>query len=157
MVTDFWYQSADAISAQLEAARDGLVPLGTTNVGNLTGDGALRRLGPGPCRQYRSRRHPVLHRRRRHDRVRHQLRAGLPGRSGRARLSERRHDHRRQLRRRQVRRRRSTPTFNRVELDGYNLGAYAAFNSGSFFFNAIAKVDWVDVEFDARRRHPRRI
>src|SRR5205085_6865124 len=36
-------------------------------------------------------------------------------------------------------------TLNSIGLDGYNVGAYAAFQSRGFFFNAIAKVDWVDV------------
>jgi outer membrane autotransporter protein len=31
-------------------------------------------------------------------------------------------------------------------MDGYNLAAYAAFESRGFFFNAIAKVDWIDVD-----------
>jgi outer membrane autotransporter protein len=31
-------------------------------------------------------------------------------------------------------------------MDGYNVGAYAAFRSRGFFFNAIAKVDWVNVD-----------
>src|SRR5205085_3511387 len=39
MLTDFWYETADAISAQLEAARDGLVPAGTVQANNLAGDG----------------------------------------------------------------------------------------------------------------------
>lgn len=37
-------------------------------------------------------------------------------------------------------------TFNNVEMDGYNLAAYVAFQSRGFFFNAIAKADWVNVE-----------
>jgi outer membrane autotransporter protein len=36
-------------------------------------------------------------------------------------------------------------SFNRVRMDGYNLGAYAAFQSGGLFVNAIVKRDWIAV------------
>jgi outer membrane autotransporter protein len=31
-------------------------------------------------------------------------------------------------------------------MDGYNVGAYAAFQSNGFFLNAIAKVDWINAD-----------
>ena len=102
-LTNFWYHSADAISAQLEAARDGLVPVGTVQASNLAGDGRFGGWVQVLAGNIEREATPDLHRRRRHDRLRHQLRAGLSGRPGRPRLSERRHDPRRQLRLRQVR------------------------------------------------------
>ena len=81
MVTDFWYQGADAISAQLEAARDGLVPVGTTNVGNLAGDGRSA-AGSRSLPAISSATPPSLSQRWRHDRCSTQLRAGLPGVQG---------------------------------------------------------------------------
>ena len=37
-------------------------------------------------------------------------------------------------------------SLNGLDMDGMNFGVYAAFSSGSFFFNALGKVDWVDVD-----------
>jgi hypothetical protein len=41
MLTNFWYNGTDAVSAQLEAARDGLVPAGAVRTNSLAGAGRL--------------------------------------------------------------------------------------------------------------------
>jgi len=35
-----------------------------------------------------------------------------------------------------------------IEMESKNLGAYAAFTSGNFYFNMLAKVDWINLETD---------
>ena len=105
MVTNFWYDSADAISAQLEAARDGLVPAGTVQTNNLAGDGRFGGWVQVVARQCRTatRRRPSTCR---HTTVFNtSYEQDYLGRAGRPRLSERRHHPRRHLRLRQVRRR----------------------------------------------------
>jgi outer membrane autotransporter protein len=37
-------------------------------------------------------------------------------------------------------------SFNRVTLSAYNVGAYAAFQSGPFYINAIGKYDWINAD-----------
>jgi hypothetical protein len=145
MMLDFWYTSADAITAQLEAARDGLVPNGGTNVGNLAGGGRF-----GGWVQ-------VLAGKRERDATQsftnggnttvfdtsyeqdfQGIQGGLDYQSGGAIIglsfgagrSEADFD----------------ATFNGLKIDGMNLAAYAAFTSGSFFINGLAKVDWANVE-----------
>ena len=128
-IINFWYHSADAISAQLEAARDGLVPAGG-EIGNLTGDGRfggwvqvlagnIERdatqsfTGGGGTTVFNTS----------YDQDFQGIQAGLDYQSGGTILGIT--FGARQVRRR-VRRRASTA----VDLDGTNVGAYAAFSSG---------------------------
>jgi hypothetical protein len=37
-------------------------------------------------------------------------------------------------------------SFNRLDLDGANIGVYGAFHSGNFYFNAVGKIDWIEAE-----------
>lgn len=37
-------------------------------------------------------------------------------------------------------------SLNRLDLDGANIGAYGAFRSGSFYFSAVGKIDWIEAE-----------
>jgi hypothetical protein len=145
MITNFWYESADAISAQLEAARDGLVPAGGTSVGNLAGGGRFGGwvqvlagkverdatqafAGAGGTTAFNTS----------YDQDFQGIQGGLDYQSGGTILgvsfgvgkSDAEFEQ----------------SLNDVSLDGYNFAAYAAFNSGAFFMNAIAKVDWVDVD-----------
>jgi hypothetical protein len=141
MVTNFWYDSADAITAQLEAARDGLAPAGTVQTNNLTGDGRFGGWVQGVAgntdrEATNAFGNSVFDTSYQQDYL--GVQAGLDYQSGGTILgvsfgygkSDAEFD----------------VTFNRVEMTGYNLGAYAAFQSGGFFFNAIAKIDWVDVD-----------
>jgi hypothetical protein len=145
MLTNFWYQSADAISAQLEAARDGLAPIGTVRTNNLTGDGRFGGwvqavagnvdrdgsqsfTGGGATTVFNTS----------YEQDYQGVQGGLDYQAGGTILgvsfgygkSDADFD----------------VSFNRVRMDGYNLGAYAAFQSGGFFFNAIAKIDWVNAK-----------
>ncbi len=140
MITNFWDNSADAISAQLEAARDGLAPLGTVQ-SNLTGEGGfggwVQAVAGNTDREASNAfGNTVFNTSYQQDYV--GVQGGLDYQGGGTILgvsfgygqSDADFD----------------ATFNRVEMRGYNLAAYAAFQSGGFFFNAIAKVDWIDVE-----------
>jgi hypothetical protein len=145
MMLNFWYTSADAITAQLEAARDGLAPNGGTTVGNLAGGGRF-----GGWVQ-------ILAGKRERDAAQsftsggntsvfdtsyeqdyQGIQGGLDYQSGGAIIglsfgagrSEADFE----------------TTFNGLKIDGMNLAAYAAFTSGSFFINGLAKVDWANVE-----------
>jgi outer membrane autotransporter protein len=145
MVTNFWYQGTDAVSAQLEAARDGLAPLGTVRTNNLAGDGRfggwVQVLGGNINREaaqsFTNGGTTTVF-----DTSYEQdfkgVQAGLDWQSGGTIFgvtfgygkSDADFD----------------VTANSVSMDGYNVGAYMALRSGGFFFNAIGKVDWVNVD-----------
>jgi len=146
MLTNFWYNSADAITAQLEAARDGLEPAGTVHANHLTGSGRFNgwvQVVGGNVDREASQSFvgggatTVFDTSYEQDYI--GVQAGLDYQAGGTILglsfgygkSEAEFD----------------ASFNNVEMDGYNLAAYAAFHAESgFFFNALAKVDWVDVD-----------
>ena len=141
MVTNFWYDSADAITAQLEAARDGTVPVGTVQTNNLVGDGRFGGWVQGVAgntdrEAVNGFGNAVFDTSYQQDYL--GVQAGLDYQAGGTIIgvsfgygkSDAEFD----------------VTFNRVEMTGYNLGAYVAFQSGGFFLNAIAKVDWIDVD-----------
>jgi hypothetical protein len=141
---DFWYQSADAITAQLEGARDGLVPGGTTQ-SNLTGDGRwggwLQVLagnterdatqafnGGGGTTVFDTS----------YDQDFQGIQAGLDYQSGGAIIGASFGVGRSEVD--------FDASLNGLDMDGMNAALYAAFNSGNFFVNGLAKVDWIDVD-----------
>jgi uncharacterized protein with beta-barrel porin domain len=145
MLTNYWYHSADAISAQLEAARDGLTPIGTVRTNNLAGggrfggwvqavagnegrDASQSFTGGGGTTVFNTS----------YDQDYQGVQGGLDYQTGSTILgisfgygkSDADFD----------------VSFNRVRMDGYNVGAYVAYHSNGFFLNAIAKIDWVNVD-----------
>jgi outer membrane autotransporter protein len=145
MLTDFWYETTDAISAQLEAARDGLVPVGTVQANNLAGDGRfggwVQVLGGNIDReaaQTFSNTGATTVFDTSYEQDYRGVQAGLDWQSGGTIVGV------------SFGYLKSDADFevtgNSVEMEGYNVGAYAAFRSRGFFFNAIAKVDWVNVD-----------
>jgi phage shock protein C len=138
MMSNFWYNSADAISAQLEAARDGLAPIGTVRTNSLAGDGRfggwVQALAGNVDRETtQSFGNTVFNTS--YEQDYQGVQGGLDYQTGGTILGV------------SFGYGKSDADFdvsaNRVRMDGYNLGAYAAFQSGGFFFNAIAKIDWV--------------
>jgi len=145
MVLNFWYDSADAITHQLEAARDGLGPNGGTNIGNLAGGGRFGgwvQVVAGNKERDATQAFAVGGNTSVFDTSYEQdyqgIQGGLDYQSGGTILGVSLGAGRSEAE--------FAASFNGVEMDGMNLAAYAAFNSGSFFFNGVAKVDWVDVE-----------
>jgi len=139
-ILNLWYDSADAVTAQLQAARDGVVLPGTNSLaGNgrfggwvqliatrLTRDTSLTFNGPPvPTIVNTS-----------YDQEMWGVQGGLDYQSGGTILgvtfgyekSDVMFD----------------ASFDRLNLRDYNVGAYAAFQSGIFYANALGKIDWTD-------------
>ena len=145
LVTNFWYNSADAISAQLEAARDGLAPNAGSSAGNLSGSGRFGGwvqvlagnterdatqsfTGGGGTTVFDTS----------YEQDYQGVQGGIDYQSGGAIIGlsfgagKSEADF--------------VSSLNGLDIDGMNLAAYAAFTSGSFFINGLAKVDWANVE-----------
>lgn len=146
MLLNFWYQSADGVSAQLEGAHDGVPPPeGGTTVTPLRGGG---RFGgwvqglTGDVHRDTSQSFTNGGNTSVFDTSYHQdfqgLQGGLDYQAGGAVIGATFGIGKSDAR--------FNTSFNQVHIDGTNVGIYAAFNSGAFFFNALGKVDWADVD-----------
>jgi len=140
---NFWYNSADAVSAQLEAARDGGTPNGGTS--NLAGGGRFGgwvQLRAGELERDASQSFTsggtttVFNTS--YDQDFEGIQAGLDYQSGGTILGITFGAERSEVD--------FDASLNGLDMDGMNVGVYAAFQSGGFFFNALGKVDWVNVE-----------
>jgi hypothetical protein len=146
MLLNFWYQSADGVSTQLEGAHDGVPPPeGGTTVTPLRGGGRFGGWVQGltgdvhrdTSQSFTNGGNTTVF-----DTSYHQdfqgLQGGLDYQAGGAIVgvtfgigkSDARFN----------------TSFDELHIDGTNVGLYAAFNSGAFFFNALGKVDWADVD-----------
>jgi hypothetical protein len=145
MLIDFWYQSADAVSGQIEGAHDGVPPPlgGTTShlagggrfggwvqglVGDIHRDTSQTFTGGGGTTVFDTSYRQNFD----------GIQGGLDYQAGGAIVGVTFGVGRSNAR--------FNTTFDELHIDGTNVGLYAAFNSGAFFFNAIGKVDWANVD-----------
>jgi outer membrane autotransporter protein len=142
---NFWYNSADAVTAQLDTARDG----GTPNGGNsyLAGGGRFGgwvQLRTGNIERDASQSFTSGGTTSVFDVSYNQdfegVQAGLDYQSGGTIIGITFGAERSNVE--------FDASLNGLDMDGMNVGAYVAFQSGGFFFNALGKVDWVNVDAD---------